>query len=258
MRLARGRWVAAALLTMASAWWAGALLAQPAPIAGELAVREVLRDPQFGVSARAPGLRRIVEMWQWQEQRDARGARSYSPIWSEQAVDSHTFAGNGAYANPAMPFASTRWWAASAELNGHAVAPELLATLDDWQTLPADGSALPDNLAAVFRADGDFLYSGEAAQQPQIGDLRVHWQVLPPGPVHGLVRVDGDVLGGGADATLMRGVASGDELPGLAQGARPGSDLLLWLQAAAALSVVLLLALWWRHRRGRRRRHHRH
>lgn len=233
--------------------WATVLLAQPAPVAGELAVREALRDPQFGMSARAPGLRRVVEMWQWQEQRDAQGARSYAPIWSEQPIDSRAFAGNGEHANPAMPFASAQWWAASAMLNGHAVAPELLATLDGWQHLPVDARVLPENLAAVFRAHDGFVYSGEHPQQPQIGDLRVHWQVLPPGPVHGLARVEDHALSADPEAVLVRGVARGNELPGLAQGARPGSDLLLWLQAAAALSVLLLLVLLWRRGRGRRR-----
>lgn len=253
MRIVRSARVVAALLTMGCVLWAAALQAQPAPIAGELAVREALHDPQFGMSARVPGLRRVVEMWQWQEQRDAQGARSYAPIWSEQLIDSRAFAGDGEHVNPALPFASAQWWAASAMLNGHAVAPELLATLDGWQHLPADARVLPENLAAVFRAQDGFLYSGEDPQQPRIGDLRVHWQVLPPGPVHGLARVEDHALSADAEAVLVRGVASGNELPGLAQGARPGSDLLLWLQAAAALSVLLLLVLLWRRGRGRRR-----
>jgi len=254
VRRARRDRLAAALLALVCALSAQQALALPVAVSGELAVREELRDPQFGMAARAPGLRRIVAMWQWQEQRDAQGARSYAPAWSEQPIDSRAFAGNGTYANPALPFTSAQWWSATATLGGDPVAPELLATVDDWQALPVDASSLPENLAAVFRVDGDVLFSGEDAQHPQIGDLRVRWQVLPPGPVHGAAERDGSTLRAGAGAALTRGIPSGGELPGLAQGARPGSDLLLWLQAAAALGVLVLLLVLWGRRRSRRRR----
>lgn len=246
----RGVVVACALLACASL----PALAQVAssvsvvPVSGELAVRDTLRDPLFGVSARAPGLRRTVEMWQWQQSRDAAGALAYQPIWSARAIDSRDFSGAGAHANPPMPFASAQWWAANAVLGGQPVAQELLQGLDGWQTLPADAALLPANLAAVFRAEGDALISGEDLQHPQIGDLRVSWQVLPPGPVHGTAITTEAGLRGGPGTGLVRGVTTGDALPGLAQGARPGSDLLLWLAGAAALSLLLLAWLLARRR----------
>ena len=66
------------------------------------------------------------------------------------------------------------------------------------------------------------------------------WQVLPPGPVHGTAITTEAGLRGGPGTGLVRGVTTGDALPGLAQGARPGSDLLLWLAGAAALGLLLL------------------
>lgn len=224
------------------------------PVSGELAASDSVGDPVFGMAARALGLRRIVEMWQWQEARDADGARSYRPIWAEQAIDSRSFAGDGSHANPDMPFASAQWWSSTALLGGLSVAPDLLAGLDGWQPVAADDSLLPENLAVVFRAVDGMLISGNDPHAPEIGDLRVHWQVLPAGPVHGDVQLLDDVLHVGSGSGLMRGLAEGGALPGLAQGARPGSDLLLWVGAAAGLVLLILVVRALSGRKRRRRR----
>jgi len=208
-------------------------------VAGELAASESLIDPDFGVAARALGLRRTVEMWQWQRTDSVPGAASYQAKWSQQSIDSSAF--DRAHRNPTMPFASAQWWSNSALLNGRPVSPELLGTLDGWQTQAARVDLLPANLAAIFAVEDGMLYSGNDSAQPQIGDLRVSWQALPAGPVHGLALVDDAALAMAEGAGLIRGTSLETELPGLAQGARPGSDLLWWLLAAVLIGVVSLV-----------------
>jgi hypothetical protein len=208
-------------------------------VAGELAASEPLTDPDFGVAVRALALRRTVEMWQWQRTDGVPGAASYQALWSQQAIDSSAF--DRTHRNPTMPFASAQWWSDSTLLNGRPVGPALLATLDGWQTQAAQVDLLPANLAAIFAVEGGMLYSGNDSAQPQIGDLRVSWQALPAGPVYGLALVDGAGLAMAEGAGLIRGMKPGAELPGLAQGARPGSDLLWWLLAAVLLALALLV-----------------
>lgn len=207
-------------------------------VAGELAASEPLTDPDFGVAVRALALRRTVEMWQWQRTDGVPGAVSYQALWSQQTIDSSAF--DRAHRNPTMPFASAQWWSDSALLNGRPVSPALLATLDGWQAQAANVDALPENLAAIFRAEKGLLFTGSDSAQPQIGDLRVSWQALPAGPVHGLALVDDAALAVAEGAGLIRGMDADAELPGLAQGARPGSDLLWWLVAASLLALALL------------------
>ncbi|PKM07389.1 MAG: hypothetical protein CVV14_08495 [Gammaproteobacteria bacterium HGW-Gammaproteobacteria-4] len=211
-------------------------------VVGELAASEPLIDPDFGVAARALGLRRTVEMWQWQMLPDpVPGAAGYQAQWSQQAIDSSAF--DRAHRNPTMPFSTAQWWSDSAFLNGQPVSPTLLATLDGWQQQAVNVDALPENLAAIFRAEKGLLFSGSDSAQPQIGDLRIFWQTLPAGPVHGLAQVDGTVLAMAEGAGLLRGMGADAELPGLARGARPGSDLLWWLLAAVLLALALLVAV---------------
>lgn len=206
---------------------------------GDLAAREPLLDPVFGFSARALGLRRNVEMWQWSEATEGGAtAASYRAQWSSTAIDSSNF--DADHRNPKMPFVSAQWFSDSALLNGRPVAPALLATLDDWQTQDVQLDSLPENLAAVFRVENGMLSSGEDLSRPQIGDLRISWQVLPAGPVHGYAVVGASGLDMGEGAGLIRGAAIDTDLPGLQQGARPGSDLLWWLLAALLAGALLL------------------
>lgn len=243
--LCRVMLLAAVLLPLAS-------LAQPAlapeqiqPASGDLAAREPLIDPVFGIASRALGLRRRVEMWQWAI--DEGATTRYQARWSEAAIDSSRFDAN--HRNPKMPFTSAQWFSDSALLNGRAVSPGLLATLGGWQAQDVQFDLLPENLAAIFRAENGSLVSSDDLSQPQIGDLRVSWQVLPAGPVHGYAAIDDAGLGVGEGAALVRGIATDADLPGLEQGARAGSDLLWWLLAALLVGLVLLGLLLRRTRR---------
>lgn len=229
-------------------------LAQPvpppvvlAPVAGDIAASEPLLDPDFGIAERALGLRRRVEMWQWQLHGDAQlGSERYQAQWSQQPIDSRGF--DAAHRNPGMPFSSLQWWSSTALLNGRAVSPSVLATLDGWQPLPPQVDRLPENLAAIFHVEGGALSTGDDSTQPQIGDLRIAWEMLPAGPVHGMALVDDAGLAMGEGASLTRGMVADSELPGLLQGARAGSDLLWWLLAAALFGLAALLIMRWRAR----------
>ena len=222
-------------------------LAQPATesatldqVVGELAASEPLIDPDFGIAVRALGLRRTVEMWQWQLLADAHSdVARYQAIWSQRPIASGSY--DPAHRNPAMPFMSTQWLSGSALLNGQPVSPALLQTLDGWQAQAIQVDLLPENLAAIFRVQAGQLFAGNDSEQPQIGDLRVSWQSLPSGPVRGLVLLNDAGLAMGEGGGLIRGMDVTTELPGLAQGARPGADLAWWLLAGLLLALAMLL-----------------
>ena len=70
---------------------------------GEPVTDAVVRDVEFGVSARHFGLERQVEMLQWQAARDG-----YAQVWSDQVIASDSFAPG--HANPGeFPLRSQRW-----------------------------------------------------------------------------------------------------------------------------------------------------
>src|SRR3546814_14061628 len=93
---------------------------------------------------------------------------------------------------------------------------------DGWRTQDVQLDLLPENLAAIFRVENGLLLSSEDLSRPQIGDLRISWQVLPAGPVHGYAVLDDGGLSMGEGAGLLRGAAIDADLPGLEQGSRAG------------------------------------
>lgn len=164
-----------ALLVAATLAIAFAAHAQQVP-QGEPVTDVVVRDMEFGVSARHFGLERQVEMLQWQAAREG-----YRQVWSDKAIDSGGFAPG--YANPGeFPLRSQRWIASPITLDGKPLDPQVIERLGDWRRFRPNFSALPGNLAATFQPEGDGLGSAENPLAPQIGDLRIQWRelTLPP------------------------------------------------------------------------------
>jgi len=164
-------WPFAALLAIAAVHAPAAVHAQQTP-QDDPVTEAVVRDVEFGVSARHFGLERRVEMLQW------RAAHAgYAKAWSEEAVDSDGFAPG--HANPgAFPLRSQRWIATPITLDGKPLDPHVIERLGEWRSFRPNFSALPGNLAATFQPEGDGLGSAENPLDPQVGDLRIHWREL--------------------------------------------------------------------------------
>lgn len=164
----------AGLLLLAGLALAGTVRAQEA--AGVLRTEPLLRDVEFGVVARAPGLERRVEMLQW-----TRTPEGYVHVWSDEPIDASAFAPG--HANPvAWPLPGRRWLARSVTLDGRPVDPQVIAALGEWRDFRPSFDALPGNMSATFQPEGDGLGSADNPLAPQVGDLRIRWRqlVLPP------------------------------------------------------------------------------
>lgn len=191
-----------------------------------------LRDPDFGVRTREPGLERVVEMYQWRP-----ASNGYARDWSSEPVDSAGFAPG--HENPAFPLRSQRWLPGRVTVDGVPLDEEVLATLGEWREFRPSFSALPGNLAATFQPEGDGLGSAENPLAPIVGDLRIHWRerVLPPLAGRIELRDGAWRLRAGAGADAAGEPAGGGGMPG-------------WLPIAAGGLFLLVLAVV----SGRRRR----
>ena len=70
---------------------------------------DTLSDPEFGVSLHAAKLRRVVEMYQWdetEEDDDNRKTYSYDGVWRDYRIDSSSFH-DTSHQNPEMPYETT-------------------------------------------------------------------------------------------------------------------------------------------------------
>lgn len=164
---------------------------------------ETLSDPEFGVSAVAILLRRKVEMYQWHE--DSRTTEkknlggsvtrtttyTYSKDWNEDLVDSGDFKEAG-HDNPmAMGYQSQEKLTGNAHLGAY----KLNATYQTPRIGGAEAFALPADYACpIDKAQrlGNVLYIPAAAPEakdgavrevasaPQVGDMRVSFEVIFP------------------------------------------------------------------------------
>ena len=219
---------AAALLSFATV----GLQAQEKP-QGEPVTDVVVRDAEFGVSARHFGLERRVAMLQWQAAGDG-----HALVWSEEPIDSRGFPPGKA--NPADIPLPGKQWIAPITIDGRPVAPEVIERLGQWRGFRPNFSALPGNLAATFQPEGDGLGSAENPLHPQVGDLRIAWRELRLPPLGDKVELrDGRwVLAPEADAA-----------PDAAAAPPVNTAYVPWLLGGGALLLALAAVAFFRRRR---------
>ncbi len=164
-------------------------------LTGQAVTDDVLEDDTFGKSATAIRLRRIVEMYQWREstsrstERKVGGAAettttySYSKTWSENPIDSSRFQNPEGHTNPgAMPWTSRSWQAQNVSLGAFTLNASQIGSISGSRTLPARGSdAMPEVLRARnATVQDDGFYVGADPSQPQIGDVRIRFEMTDP------------------------------------------------------------------------------
>ena len=144
-----------------------------------------LVDEAFGVVMSGRALRRIVQILQWREVASVPLAvgdevvtdhGDYQLLWSERLIDSSRFAEPQQHINPPAP--PYRSWSAGAESPTRVDS----GTAAAWRRVPTSQVRLPDNLMAVFRAEGAWLVTMAEGELPQAGDLRVRFELLPTSP----------------------------------------------------------------------------
>lgn len=178
-------------------------------VSGTVTTRHAVTDSAFGVSAAGLRLTRRVEMYQWVEKQRVEyqpapdGSETghtrytYAPQWIEQQVDSARFHDAASHTNPPMTIVRQSF------------SPDRVA-LGAWSldatVIERIGGALPFPLpaaqrVAVQRAIGSKqranivdgrIHLGADPAQPRIGDYRISYQYLPPGPISVTGRQDGN------------------------------------------------------------------
>ncbi len=154
---------------------------------------ETLTDPELGVQAQAIRLRRTVEMYQWHESRRTRRQKrlgggqqevtefTYAMEWGSTRQDSSQF-NEPNRQNPPMPYEGRSVNANVVMLGSRMLTPALTEQIDVFQPLPVAPAQVPalNTLGRPVLPNGAGLYVGMNPATPQIGDLRVSWEIAPP------------------------------------------------------------------------------
>ncbi len=174
-------------------------------LSGPAETEETLTDPDFGIAENVIRLQRSVSMYQWEEKSESKTEKklgggeetvttyTYSKDWSEGLIDSASFNRPDGHENPSeFPFESLTWDAEIVRVGAFTLSADLVSSLNDFEDLSLkqlpEGIDWPENV----RPDQGKIYLGANPAQPQIGDVRVTFRVVPPGEVSLLAEQSGD------------------------------------------------------------------
>jgi len=150
-----------------------------------------LKDNFFNIQMSALGLKRNVEMYQWQEKSQSTTEKkvggstektttySYEKVWSETLLSSNDFKEPATHQNPPrLLYPSEKYLASAVKLGAFELTQAQLTSLDDWQKFTLTSlQPMPNNGKIT---DGS-LYLGNDPANPAIGDLKISYQYLPDG-----------------------------------------------------------------------------
>jgi hypothetical protein len=194
-------------------------------LTGKATTDETLTDPMFGVtSANTIKLQRWVEMYQWKENlsseteeewggsTETNVSYTYSKEWSGSLIDSTPFKQPAGHFNPpALPVNGELFTTEQVKLGEFTLSSSLVGKMNKYQPLPMTASMLEkvpktlrfqsqNNTSALEGSRDNFhlyqgkYYIGQAPNHPQIGDVRVIFQVVMPTTISVIAQQRGSSL----------------------------------------------------------------
>ena len=170
-------------------------------VSGFTSTEDVLSDETFGVSENAIHLARDVEMYQWVENKSSSSETrvggseettttyEYETEWRDSLVSSSSFQSPAGHENPsAMPYDSRAEQARRVELGAFVLSDSQIRSLRRREPLTV--SSVPSGLRNARAHDG-YVYIGANPGAPEVGDVRVKFSVVRPGPVSVVARQTG-------------------------------------------------------------------
>jgi hypothetical protein len=159
---------------------------------GKAVTDEIVTDTEFEVAVNAIKLKRKVEMYQWKESKKSKTEKklgggkktvttySYRKSWSPSRIESSNFKKPTRHQNPAsMPYQSAEFLADEVSLGEFKLTRSLVGKINKTSVLPVADLANIDSLPdATFHGNGIFF--GDNPSSPQIGDLRITYQMVTP------------------------------------------------------------------------------
>lgn len=181
---------------------------------GEAKTDEVLEDDTFKVSQNALKLRRVVEMYQWEEDEKQQSKEDrerkkpieyeYTKVWSSGHINSQNFHDTG-YDNPAdMKYSGQDWQAENVAFGKFRLSQGLFSQMDNYDPLQVKDEDLDKagslGTNAMVHEGGFYLarYEPEGSTpnpaSPEIGDIRIRFEVVLPSKVSILAKQMNDTF----------------------------------------------------------------
>jgi len=164
---------------------------------GEARTPSVLTDTDFGVGGSALKLKRIVEVYQWEEnsQSDTKEkfgggtetttTYTYNQDWSDSIIDSSKFKEAETHINPkSKRFENKEWLATNVSVGAYEIPEDLLSSLIEYKPFTITSEmiqTLPYATQEQVSLTGNMLYfQATDSAMPQIGNTRIRYEIIIP------------------------------------------------------------------------------
>ncbi len=232
-------------------------------LSGDAVTPGPLTDPEFGISEIAIKLQRSVEMYQWVEQVQTEEKNkvgggvettktySYATEWSGSPVDSSQFKVQSDHQNPGkFPFQSASSKAEGVKLGAFSLPAFLVSQIGGSEPLPVSGldeaSEAVKNSAQL--SNGGF-YFGNNPTSSAVGDVKVSFSVVRPGPISVIAQQQGNTLvtyqakSGGTVDLLERGIVPAEKMFEAAESANKFMTWAIRIAGFVLLSIAFGMIL---------------
>jgi hypothetical protein len=215
-----------------------------------------VKDETFGIAEPALKLQRMVEMYQWKEDKETStnqktGGSSettttyrYTKGWADEAISSSEFRHPEGHQNPPqLAFPNSLISADAITVGAYTLPDDLIGKIGEWEQLaPPAADKLPESVRDKAKESGNTLYFGADPANPALGDNRVSFKIIRPHDVSIVARQIGKTLEPfvtthGSVSLLQDGVHSATDL---FQAAANQNKLVTWLMR---LGFFVLMAL---------------
>lgn len=216
-----------------------------------------LKDPVFGVAAKALKLKRTVEMYQWRQDSSSETTKklgggtetvteySYSKKWSDGLISSDNFKDPEGHQNPAaMPLASLQQVADRVSLGAFTLSPALIGRINSFEPLVVENETpLPEAFRETAHVYDSGFYLGTNAANPQVGDVRVKFEMVKPVDVSVIAKQAGNTFepyvtkAGRSLSLLQTGTHTAEAM---IQAAQAGNKMMTWMLRLAGFICMMV------------------
>lgn len=228
-------------------------------LSGQATTDAVLTDPDLAISAPGIRLERQVEMYQWEEDQHSETREklgggtetvttyTYKQNWSSRAIDSAHFKKPDGHGNPGqMPLGARTFQADEVHVGAFRLSSGLIAKIGGARPLTLDGAGddVPQSVAGLpTQVSGTTIYAGNDPSNPAIGDLRIDYRIVEPGPISIVSRQVGNSFepyrtsNGQTVELLDNGTVSADAM---FQAAVERNNMLTWVLRGAGVLAMFI------------------
>jgi hypothetical protein len=230
-------------------------------LSDEATTTKPLQDPEFGLSLTALRLQRVVEMYQWTEDKQTKERKKvgggkektttyrYQKRWVDHCVDHKRFKKPAGHRNPAkMPYTSQDFISINARLGAFRLPPTLVQRIQGFADVEIDGALIPGKVPSDAKRQGAWLYFGPQPGTPTVGDVRVCFRAIYPSQISVVAQQQENRLtphetAGGELVLVQTGTHSAEALFDSARSANTTLTWALRLGGTLLMGIGFLLVL---------------